>query len=238
MTQNSICFYHFIYHMFFSTTVHVIAISPFHFSPLKWSSSPQEDLALVEDRHWDAWAIPEKLVPSPQMESGRMRKKTLNTNDFTSSPPTLTINVDFGSLSPHSAIVGQGCAQYVEEYEQFNVLPVLLIETYRDYQIHHCDCPVKEFPSPGEEVSSKLENLTKTNFVSWVSSFCLVLMSGLNHFLSVHPYVLQFVASIFWHPRWFLPSLRRNTAKHENGIHGYSLQFWGVDHGNYSPGKR
>ena len=100
----------------------------------------------MEDRHWDAWAIPEKLVPSRQMESGRMRKKTLNTNDFTSSPPTLTINVDFGSLSPHSAIVGQGCAQYVEEYEQFNVLPVLLIETYRDYQIHHCDCPVKEFP--------------------------------------------------------------------------------------------
>ena len=30
----------------------------------------QEDLALVEDRHWDAWAIPEKLVVLAKIEAG------------------------------------------------------------------------------------------------------------------------------------------------------------------------
>jgi len=31
----------------------------------------KEDLALVEDRHWDAWAIPEKLVVLAKLEAGK-----------------------------------------------------------------------------------------------------------------------------------------------------------------------
>ena len=44
----------------------------YHYNPyisalfFPWRSrSEKEDLALVEDRHWDAWAIPEKLVRTP-----------------------------------------------------------------------------------------------------------------------------------------------------------------------------
>ncbi len=63
----------------------------------------------------------------------------------------------------------------------------------------------------------------------WVSYFCFVLMSGLNHFGTVHPQVLQFDASIFEHPRWFLPSWRRNTAENlKTGYRDTSSGFQGL----------